>query len=140
MTTLLKDITLRAVITMTMAKVPEQESLYVGTIVFAKDGKRYSFDFNSHTTAISGKTITIDCKDENKEDRDIPDDTVFEELDGAIVTDLFLQGDEDSYVDGQTVCDIELILYDATTYLHKVVFEKDAFRKADLGEYYNIKS
>lgn len=61
-----------------------------------------------------------------------------EELEGATVMDLFLQGDEESYIEGQTVKNIALMLYDVTDSTRKIVFKKDAFKEADLGEYYDI--
>lgn len=61
-----------------------------------------------------------------------------EDLEGAIVTDLFLQGDEEAYVEGQAVKNIELVLYDVADPTRKIVFKKDAFKETDLGEYYDI--
>lgn len=133
---LLTDIVLRAVIAMTMTKTPAKESIYVGTITLVKDGKKYTFDFDSYAVGVVDNTIVIECREGELED--IPEGATLEELEGATVTDLFLQGDEDSYVDGQAVKNIELTLYDATDSSRKVVFEKDAFKEADLGEYYDI--
>lgn len=133
---LLTDIILRAVIAMTMTKTPAKESIYVGTITLVKDGKKYTFDFDSYAVGVVDNTIVIECREGELED--IPEGATLEELEGATVTDLFLQGDEDSYVEGQTVKNIELTLYDATDSSRKVVFEKDAFKEADLGEYYDI--
>lgn len=133
---LLKDIVLRAVISMTMTKTPAKESIYVGTITLTKDGKEYTFDFDSYSIGIIDNTVVIECRE--GELGDIPEGATLEELEGATVTDLFLQGDEDSYVEGQAVKNIELTLYDAMDSSRKVVFEKDAFKEADLGEYYDI--
>lgn len=133
---LLKDIVLRAVISMTMTKTPAKESIYVGTITLTKDGKEYTFDFDSYSIGIVDNTVVIECRE--SELGDIPEGTTLEELEGATVTDLFLQGDEDSYVEGQAVKNIELTLYDVMDPSRKVIFEKDAFKEADLGEYYDI--
>lgn len=133
---LLKDIVLRAVISMTMTKTPAKESIYVGTITLTKDGKEYTFDFDSYSIGIVDNTIVIECREGELED--IPEGATLEELKGATVTDLFLQGDEDSYVEGQSVKNIELTLYDVMDPSRKVIFEKDAFKEADLGEYYDI--
>ena len=72
------------------------------------------------------------------EDEDFPDGATMEDLEGAIVTDLFLQGDEEAYVEGQAVKNIELVLYDVADPTRKIVFKKDAFKETDLGEYYDI--
>lgn len=133
---LLKDIVLRAVISMTMTKTPAKESIYVGTITLTKDGKKYTFDFDSYSIGIVDNTIVIECREGELEG--IPEGATLEELEGATVTDLFLQGDEDSYVEGQSVKNIELTLYDVMDPSRKVIFEKDAFKEADLGEYYDI--
>lgn len=133
---LLKDIVLRAVISMTMTKTPAKESIYVGTITLTKDGKEYTFDFDSYSIGIVDNTIVIECRESELED--IPEGATLEELEGATVTDLFLQGDEDSYMEGQAVKNIELTLYDVMDPSCKVIFEKDAFKEADLGEYYDI--
>lgn len=133
---LLKDVVLRAVIAMTMVKPPAKESIYVGTITLVKDGKKYTFDFDSYGVGVVDNTVVIECREGELED--IPEGATLEELEGAVVTDLFLQGDEDSYVEGQAVKNIELTLYDVMDPSRKVIFEKDAFKEADLGEYYDI--
>lgn len=135
---LLTDTVLRAVISITLAKTPVKESIYVGEIIFIKDGREYTFDFDTYTIDIVGNAIVIECKEGEAEDEDFPDGATMEELEGATVTDLFLQGDEESYVEGQAVKDIELTLYDVADPSHKVIFKKDAFKEADLGEYYDI--
>lgn len=133
---LLKDIVLRAEISMIMVKPPAKESIYVGTITLTKDGKKYTFDFDSYSIGIVSNTIVIECREGELED--IHEGATLEELEGATITDLFLQGDEDSYVEGQAVKNIELTLYDVMDPSRKVIFEKDAFKEADLGEYYDI--
>lgn len=135
---LLTDTVLRAVISITLTKTPVKESIYVGEIILVKDGKEYTFDFDTYTIDIVGNTIVIECKEGEAEDEDLPDGATMEELEGATVTDLFLQGDEESYVEGQAVKDIELTLYDVADPSHKVIFKKNAFQEADLGEYYDI--
>ena len=67
-----------------------------------------------------------------------PDDATLEELKDAVVTGIFLQGDEDSYVEGQSITDIKLCLYDAANNDSRVFLNKKAFKNADLGEYYDI--
>ena len=67
-----------------------------------------------------------------------PNDATLEELKDAVVTDIFLQGDEDSYVEGQSITDINLCLYDAADSKNRVFLNKKAFKNADLGEYYDI--
>lgn len=133
---LLKDIVLRAVISMTMTKTPAKESIYVGTITLTKDGKEYTFDFDSYSIGMVDNTVVIECREGELEG--ISEGATLKELEGATVTDLFLQGDEDSYVEGQAVKNIELTLYDVMDPSRKVIFEKDAFKEADLGEYYDI--
>lgn len=133
---LLKDIVLRAVISMIMTKPLAKESIYVGTITLTKDGKKYTFDFDSYSIGIVDNAIVIECREGELED--IPEGATLEEMEGATVTDLFLQGDEDAYVEGQAVKNIELTLYDVMDPSRKVIFEKDAFKEADLGEYYDI--
>lgn len=135
---LLTDAILRAVISITLTQTPAKESLYVGKIILAKDGKEYTFDFDTCTIDIIDHTVVIECADGESEDEDFPDGATMEELEGAAVTDLFLQGDEESYVEGQAVKDIELMFYDVVDPTRKIVFKKDAFKEADLGEYYDI--
>lgn len=135
---LLTDIVLRAVISITLAQTPAKESIYVGRITLTKDGKEYTFDFDTCMIDIIGNTVVIECTEGELEDEDFPDGATMEELEGATVMDLFLQGDEESYIEGQTVKNIELMLYDVTDSTRKIVFKKDAFKEADLGEYYDI--
>ena len=117
---LLKDIILRADISMIMVKPP------------AKD----TFHFDSYSIGIVSHAIVIECREGELEN--IPEGATLEELEGATVTNLFLQGDKDSYVKGQAVQNIELTLYDIMEPSRKVIFEKDAFKEADLGKYYDI--
>ena len=119
-----------------MTKTPAKESIYVGTITLTKDGKEYTFDFDSYSIGMVDNTVVIECREGELEG--ISEGATLEELEGATVTDLFLQGDEDSYVEGQAVKNIELTLYDVMDPSRKVIFEKDAFKEADLGEYYDI--
>lgn len=135
---LLTDAILRAVISITLTQTPAKESLYVGKIILAKDGKEYTFDFDTCTIDIVDHTVVIECAEGESEDEDFPDGATMEELEGAAVTDLFLQGDEEFYIEGQAVKDIELMLYDVADPIRKIVFKKDAFKEADLGEYYDI--
>ena len=44
---LLTDVVLRAVISITLTQTPAKESIYVGKIILAKDGKEYTFDFDT---------------------------------------------------------------------------------------------
>ena len=134
----LTDVVLRAVISITLTQTPAKESSYVGKIILAKDGKEYTFDFDTCTIEIIDHTVVIECMEGESEDEDFPDGATMEELEGAAVTDLFLQGDEESYIEGQAVKNIELMLYDVADPTRKIVFEKDAFKEADLGEYYDI--
>mgnify|MGYP004669685337 CR=1 FL=1 len=135
---LLTDVILRAVISITLTQTPAKESIYVGKIILAKDGKEYTFDFDTCTIDIVDHTVVIECAEGESEDEDFPDGATMEELEGAAVTDLFLQGDEEFYIEGQAVKDIELMLYDVADPTRKIVFKKDAFKEADLGEYYDI--
>ena len=41
---LLTDVVLRAVISITLTQTPAKESIYVGKIILAKDGKEYTFE------------------------------------------------------------------------------------------------
>ncbi|MBT9826352.1 hypothetical protein GPL19_10320 [Enterocloster bolteae] len=135
---LLTDVVLRAVISITLTQTPAKESIYVGKIILAKDGKEYTFDFDTCTIDIIDHTVVIECAEGESEDEDFPDGATMEELEGAAVTDLFLQGDEESYIEGQAVKNIELMLYGVADPTRKIVFKKDAFKETDLGEYYDI--
>lgn len=135
---LLTDVVLRAVISITLTQTPAKESIYVGKIILAKDRKEYTFDFDTCTIDIIDHTVVIECAEGESEDEDFPDGATMEELEGAAVTDLFLQGDEESYIEGQAVKNIELVLYDVADPTRKIVFKKDAFKETDLGEYYDI--
>lgn len=135
---LLTDVVLRAVISITLTQTPAKESIYVGKVILAKDGRVYTFDFDTRAIDIIDHTVVIECTEGELEDEDFPDGATMEELEGAAVTDLFLQGDEEFYIEGQAVKDIELMLYDVADPTRKIVFKKDAFKEADLGEYYDI--
>lgn len=135
---LLTDVVLRAVISITLTQTPAKESIYVGKIILTKDGKEYTFDFDTRAIDIIDHTVVIECTEGELEDEDFPDGATMEDLEGAIVTDLFLQGDEEAYVEGQAVKNIELVLYDVADPTRKIGFKKDAFKETDLGEYYDI--
>ena len=100
---LLTDVVLRAVISITLTQTPAKESIYVGKIILTKDGKEYTFDFDTRAIDIIDHTVVIECTEGELEDEDFPDGATMEDLEGAIVTDLFLQGDEEAYVEGQAV-------------------------------------
>lgn len=66
---LLKDIILRADISMIMVKpAPAKESIYVGTITLTKDGKKYTFKFDSYIIGIFSDAIVIECREGELED------------------------------------------------------------------------
>lgn len=134
---LLHDMCLRAEISITFGKPPVKESVYVGEIRLEKDGKEYVFDFNETTGSYEDNQLTLDLRDCDY--MVAPSDATLEELTDAKVTDLFLQGDDNCYVAGQTIKDISITFYDNTNGSeHNVTLETPAFADADLGEYYDL--
>ena len=53
---LLTDVVLRAVISITLTQTPAKESIYVGKIILTKDGKEYTFDFDTRAIDIIDHT------------------------------------------------------------------------------------
>ena len=127
---------LRACILIAFTKKPEKESVYVGNITLEKDGRKFQFDWNEHSGEYIDKTLLLKTRD--LDSMVAPNDATLEELKDAVVTGIFLQGDEDSYVEGQSITDIKLCLYDAANNDSRVFLNKKAFKNADLGEYYDI--
>ena len=56
---LLTDVVLRAVISITLTQTPAKESIYVGKIILTKDGKEYTFDFDTRAIDIIDHTVVI---------------------------------------------------------------------------------
>lgn len=127
---------LRAGIIITFAKKPEKESVYVGNVTLEKGDRKFQFDWNEYSGEYTDKTLLLTTRD--LDSMEAPDDATLEELRDAVVTGIFLQGDEDSYVEGQSITDINLCLYDAANNDSRVFLNKKAFKNADLGEYYDI--
>lgn len=127
---------LRAGIIITFAKKPEKESVYVGNVTLEKGDRKFQFDWNEYSGEYTDKTLLLTTRD--LDSMEAPDDATLEELRDAVVTGIFLQGDEDSYVEGQSITDINLCLYDAANNDSRVFLNKKAFKNADLGEYYGI--
>lgn len=127
---------LRAGIIITFAKKPEKESVYVGNVTLEKGDRKFQFDWNEYSGEYTDKTLLLTTRD--LDSMEAPDDATLEELRNAVVTGIFLQGDEDSYVEGQSITDINLCLYDAANNDSRVFLNKKAFKNADLGEYYDI--
>lgn len=135
---LLKEIpALRAGITITFAKKPANESVYVGDLVLIKNNKCIQFDWAEQSETYDGNTLYIETKD--LDTLNAAENTAFEDLKGAVVDHLFLQGEDDAYVKGQEITDISLCLFGAADERIRMVFHKDAFANADLGEYYAIR-
>lgn len=134
---LLHDMCLRAQIVITFGKQPVKESVYVGEICLEKDGEEYTFDFNETTGSYEDNQLTLDLRDCDYVAA--PSDATLEELACAKVKDLFLQGDDNCYVAGQTIKDISITFYDGVNGSeHNVTLETPAFADADLGEYYDL--
>lgn len=127
---------LRACIMIAFAKTPEKESVYVGNITLEKDGRKFQFDWNEHSGEYTDKTLLITTRDLHS--MEAPNDATLEELKDAVVTGIFLQGDENSYAKEQVITDINLCLYDAADSKNRVFLNKKAFKNADLSEYYDI--
>lgn len=127
---------LRACIMIAFAKTPEKESVYVGNVTLEKGDRKFQFDWNEYSGEYTDKTLLLTTRD--LDSMEAPDDATLEELKDAVVTDIFLQGDENSYVKGQVITDINLCLYDAADSKNRVFLNKKAFKNADLGEYYDI--
>ena len=135
---LLKEIpALRAGITITFAKKPAEESVYVGDLVLNKDGHRIQFDWTEQSETYNENTLYIETKD--LDTLNAAENTTFEDLKGAVVDHLFLQGEDSAYVEGQEITDIELCLFGAADDRLRMMFHKDAFTDTDLGEYYAIR-
>lgn len=126
---------LRAGIVITFAKKPEKESVYVGNVTLERGDRKFQFNWNEYSSEYTDKTLLLTTRD--LASIEAPDDATLEELKDTVVTGIFLQGDENSYVEGQYITDINLCLYDASDN-NRVFLDKTAFKNADFGEYYDI--
>lgn len=134
---LLKEINLKATAYIRLKKEPAKESVYVGNICLEKNGKKYRFDFNKYDVSYTGNILVLNLSDCT--DIDAPDDAVLEDLINAKVTDFFLQGDEECYVEGQVIKDIIFDISDGFDKdEHMVTLYKTSFLEADFGEFYGL--
>ena len=134
---LLKNMNLKATVYIGFKKKPTKESLYVGNICLKKNRKKYRFDFNKYVGSYAGNILVLNLSD--CADIDIPDDAVLEDLKNAKVTDFFLQGDEERYVEGQAIKDIIFDIFDGFDKdEHMVTLYKTSFLEADIGEPYGL--
>lgn len=134
---LLKDINLKATAYIRLKMEPAKESVYVGNICLEKNGKKYRFDFNKYDVSYTGNILVLNLSDCT--DIDAPDDAVLEDLINAKVTDFFLQGDEERYVEGQVIKDIIFDIYDGfDKENHIVTLYTSSFTETDFGEFYGL--
>lgn len=131
----LKNIVPRTEIQITFTETPIKESVYVGVIQLEKNGETYLFDFNEYEGSYNGKVLTIDTKD--LAFCECPEDAKLEDLEDARVIHIFLQGEEEAYMEDQMIEDIELSIFDIETH-SMITLTKGAFSDADLAEYYEI--
>lgn len=135
--TLLKDINLKATAYIRLKKEPAKELLYVGNICLEKNEKKYRFDFNKFNVSYVGNTLILSLSDCT--DIDVPEDAILDDLMNAKVTDFFLQGDEERYVEGQAIKDIIFDIYDGfDKENHIVTLYTSSFFETDFGEYYDL--
>lgn len=134
---LLKNMNLKATVYIGFKKKPTKESVYVGNICLKKNRKKYRFDFNKYVGSYAGNILVLNLSD--CADIDIPDDAVLEDLKNAKVTDFFLQGDEERYVEGQAIKDIIFDIFDGFDKdEHMVTLYKTSFLEADFAEFYGL--
>ena len=111
--------------------------LYVGNICLEKNEKKYRFDFNKFNVSYVGNTLILSLSDCT--DIDVPEDAILDDLMNAKVTDFFLQGDEERYVEGQAIKDIIFDIYDGfDKENHIVTLYTSSFFETDFGEYYDL--
>lgn len=114
---------------------PVKEYVSLGHIVFVKDNKTCSLDFQKVTNLYSGNALIIKAWDCDV----IGDAFTYDDLQKAIITDLFLQGEENIMIpEGQGIVDITLTLLDDETNTPIVRFTKEHLKNTDLGEYYDF--
>lgn len=134
---LLKNMNLKATAYIRLKKEPAKEYIYVGNICMEKYGKKYRFDFNKYDVSYEGNILVLNLSD--CIDIDAPDDAVLEDLIDAKVTDFFLQGDEERYVEGQVIKDIIFDIYDGfDKENHIVTLYTSSFFETDFGEFYGL--
>lgn len=135
--TLLKDINLKATAYIRLKKEPAKESVYVGNICLEKSEKKYHFDFNKFDVSYVGNILILSLSD--CADIDVPNDAVLENLTNAKVTDFFLQGEEECYVEGQAIKNIVFDIYDGfDKENHIVTLYTSSFTETDFGEFYGL--
>lgn len=135
--TLLKDINLKATAYIRLKKEPAKELLYVGNICLEKNEKKYRFDFNKFNISYVGNTLILSLSDCT--DIDVPEDAILDDLMNVKVTDFFLQGDEERYVEGQAIKDILFDIYDGfDKENHIVTLYTSSFTETDFGEFYGL--
>lgn len=114
---------------------PVKEDVSLGHIFFVKDNKTCSLDFQTVTNLYSGNALIIkawDC--------DVSGDAfTYDDLQKAIITDMFLQGTEDAeIIKDQCITDIILTVLENTTSTPAFRVTKDQLKDIDLGEYFEI--
>lgn len=134
---LLKNMNLKATVYIGFKKKPTKESVYVGNICLEKNKKKYRFDFNKYVGSYADNILVLNLSD--CADIDVPDDAVLEDLKNAKVTDFFLQGEEECYVQEQAIKDIIFDIYDSFDKESSMVtLYKPSFLEADFGEFYSL--
>ena len=127
----------RAILQILFKHTPVTEHVSLGYIVFQKEDAICSLDFQKWELYYDGNALVIKIYDCDIQGFDF----TYEELQHAIVTDLFLQGEEDVTIpDGQGIVDMTLTLLDHETNTPIIRFTRKELRNTDLGEYYEFVS
>lgn len=135
---LLKDMNLKATAYIGFKKKPDKESVYVGNICLEKNGRKYRFDFNKYVGIYVGNILVLNLSDCT--DIDVPEDATLSDLMSAKVTDFFLQGEDDCYIENQEIKDIVFDIYDDfDKESGMVTLNKPSFLETDFGEFYSLK-
>lgn len=132
----LKDIC--GIICILLKEKPAKEHVYVGEIKLAKGTKEFVFDFAKYANFYDEDSNSLSIFLKNCDYVKVPDGTKLEDLAGAKVTDLFLQGEEDKYVDGQCITAINMVIGYENDINHTMFFPQTAFTNTDFGEYYSL--
>lgn len=127
----------KAILQILFKHPPVKEQVDIGHIVFQKDDRICSLDFQKWELYYDGNALVIKTYDCDIQGFDF----TYEDLQHAIVTDLFLQGEEDVAIpDGQGIVDMTLTLLDHATNTPIIRFTRKELRNTDLGEYYDFVS
>lgn len=127
-----------------MAKPATREVLSSGTVIIVfNNDRRLSLDFNLTTTNIEGNTYYVGLYDENmawpEDDCDEEGINAFNRADFTrikAVEEVFLLGDENSYVEGQAVVHATGTIVNAATGKTLAELTDKEFAETDFGEFY----